>query len=55
MSSALSRPTTTYKAGDAFFIEAGKVTKASTNGSSPVKAVAPFVVEKGKPLASPTP
>jgi quercetin dioxygenase-like cupin family protein len=46
------RPTATYKAGDAFFIEAGKVHEGINNGTSPMKAVATFVVEKGKPLAS---
>jgi quercetin dioxygenase-like cupin family protein len=46
------RPTATYKAGDAFFIEAGKVHEGINNGTSPLKAVATFVVEKGKPLTS---
>jgi quercetin dioxygenase-like cupin family protein len=48
-------PTMTYKAGDSFFIEAGKVHEGINKGTSPVKAVATFVVEKGKPLTSPAP
>jgi quercetin dioxygenase-like cupin family protein len=48
-------PTMTYKAGDSFFIEAGKIHEGINKGASPVKAVATFVVEKGKPLTSPAP
>jgi quercetin dioxygenase-like cupin family protein len=48
-------PTMTYKAGDSFFIEAGKIHEGINKGTSPVKAVATFVVEKGKPLTSPAP
>ena len=43
----------TYKAGDSFYIEPGKIHEGINNGTSPVKAVATFVVEKGKPLTSP--
>ena len=49
------KPTMTYKAGDSFYIEPGKIHEGINNGTSPVKAVATFVVEKGKPLASPAP
>jgi quercetin dioxygenase-like cupin family protein len=45
----------TYKAGDSFFIEAGKIHEGINKGTSPVKAVATFVVEKGKPVTSPAP
>jgi quercetin dioxygenase-like cupin family protein len=48
-----SKPTMTYKAGDSFYIEPGKIHEGINNGTSPVKAVATFVVEKGKPLTSP--
>ena len=48
-------PTMTYKAGDSFFIEAGKVHEGINKGDSPVKAIAIFVIEKGKPLTSPAP
>jgi len=48
-------PTMTYKAGDSFFIEAGKIHEGINKGTSPVKALATFVVEKGKPVTSPAP
>ena len=48
-------PTMTYQAGDSFFIEAGKIHEGINKGASPVKAVATFVVEKGKPLTAPAP
>ena len=43
----------TYKAGDSFFIEAGKIHEGINKGASPVKIIATFIVEKGKPLTSP--
>jgi quercetin dioxygenase-like cupin family protein len=46
---------TTYKAGDTLYVEGGKIHEAINNGSSVVKAIATFVVEKGKPVASPAP
>jgi quercetin dioxygenase-like cupin family protein len=49
------RQTMTYKAGDAVYIEANKVHEGINASSAPVKLVATFVVEKGKPLASPAP
>jgi len=49
------KPTTTYKAGESFFIEGGKIHEGINKGGSPVKAIATFVVEKGKPLTSPAP
>ena len=48
-------PTMTYKAGDSFFIEAGKIHEGINKGASPVKVVATFVVEKGKPLTTQVP
>ena len=45
----------TYKAGDSFFIEAGKIHEGINKGASPVKVVATFVVEKGKPLTTQVP
>jgi quercetin dioxygenase-like cupin family protein len=47
------QPTRTLKAGDAFFVEAGKVHDARNIGSSPAKVLATYLVEKGKPVASP--
>jgi quercetin dioxygenase-like cupin family protein len=41
------------KAGDSYVIPAGKVHDAKTVGDGPVKVLATYVVEKGKPLATP--
>jgi quercetin dioxygenase-like cupin family protein len=49
------KPTTTYKAGDSFYVEAGKIHEGINKGTSPVKAIAAFVVEKGKPLTTQVP
>jgi quercetin dioxygenase-like cupin family protein len=43
------------KAGDSYFIPAGKVHDVKTVGDGPVKVIATYVVEKGKPLATPAP
>jgi len=43
------------KAGDFFMIPAGKVHDAKTVGDTPAKVLATYVVEKGKPLATPAP
>ncbi len=43
------------KAGDSFSIPAGKVHDAKVVGDKPVKVLATYIVEKGKPLASPAP
>ncbi len=43
------------KAGDSYLIPAGKVHNAKTVGDAPVKVLATYVVEKGKPLATPAP
>jgi quercetin dioxygenase-like cupin family protein len=43
------------KAGDSYLIPAGKVHDAKTVGEAPVKVIATYVVEKGKPLATPAP
>jgi quercetin dioxygenase-like cupin family protein len=47
------RPTATYKAGETFSVDAGKVHEGINKGSAPVRAIASFVVEKGKPLTTP--
>jgi quercetin dioxygenase-like cupin family protein len=41
------------KAGDAYVISAGKAHDARNTGSGTLKLVAAYVVEKGKPLATP--
>ena len=43
------------KAGDSYVIPAGKVHDAKTVGDKPVKVIATYIVEKGKPLATPAP
>jgi len=45
-------PSKTYMPGETFFIENGKVHEGINNGTSRVRMLASFVVEKGKPLAS---
>ena len=47
------RPTVTYKTGESFFVEAGKVHEGLNKGTIPITAIASFVVVKGKPLATP--
>jgi quercetin dioxygenase-like cupin family protein len=46
-------PPLKIKAGDAFIIPAGKVHDAKNTGTVPLKLVGTYVVEKGKPLATP--
>jgi mannose-6-phosphate isomerase-like protein (cupin superfamily) len=41
------------KAGDGFIIPAGKAHDAKNTGTVPLKLVGVYVVEKGKPLATP--
>lgn len=42
-------------AGDSYTIPAGKVHDAKVVGDAPAKVLAVYVVEKGKPLATPAP
>jgi quercetin dioxygenase-like cupin family protein len=49
------KPTVTYKAGDTFSVEPGKIHEGINNGNAPAKLIAAFIVEKGKPLTSPAP
>ena len=49
------KPTVTYKAGDAFYVEPGKIHEGINNGNTAVKLLATFVVEKGKPMTTPVP
>lgn len=42
-------------AGDSYVIPAGKVHDAKVVGDAPAKVLAVYVVEKGKPLATPAP
>lgn len=45
----------TLKAGDSYVIPAGTKHDVKTVGDKPTKVVATYVVDKGKPLASPAP
>ena len=49
------QPPRKVAAGQAFVIPAGVVHNARNDGAAPVKLVGVYVVEKGKPLASPAP
>ena len=44
------RPSATYKAGDAFAIEPGKIHDGKNVGTTPSKALVVFIAENGKPL-----
>lgn len=46
------RPTATYKAGESVYIEPGRVHEGINKGTTPVRAIASFVLEKGKPLTT---
>ncbi len=45
----------TVKAGESFVVPAGVVHDAHNSAAAPVKLLGVYVVEKGKPLASPAP
>jgi quercetin dioxygenase-like cupin family protein len=47
------QPPRTLNAGEAFFIPAGVVHDGRNIGAGPAKVLATYVVEKGKPVASP--
>jgi quercetin dioxygenase-like cupin family protein len=49
------RPARQVKAGDGFVIPAGAKHDAHNIGSTPFKLAGVYVVEKGKPLATPAP
>jgi quercetin dioxygenase-like cupin family protein len=49
------RPRTTYKPGDSFYVDAGKIHQGINTGNVPVKIAATLVAEKGKPLSTPAP
>jgi len=46
------KPQASYKAGDSFFVEAGKVHEGINKGNMPVKAVATFIIPKGQPVTT---
>jgi len=47
------QPPRTLKAGDVFFVEPGKVHDGKNVGSGAAKVLVTYIVEKGKPVASP--
>jgi len=47
------KPTVTYKAGDTFSVEPGKIHEGRNDGKTMVKVIGTFVVKKGVPLTSP--
>lgn len=49
------QPPRIVKAGESFVIPAGVVHDAHNAGTQPIKLVGVYIVEKGKPLASPAP
>jgi quercetin dioxygenase-like cupin family protein len=49
------KPPVTLKAGSTFLIPAGTIHNATNTGTGTGKILATYVVEKGKPLATPAP
>jgi len=49
------KPTATYKAGDSFYVEPGKIHEGHNNGTTPVNVVGTFVVKKGVPMTTQVP
>ncbi len=47
------KPAVTIKAGQAFLIPAGTIHNATNTGSGTARILATYIVEKGKPLATP--
>ena len=45
----------TLKAGGAFLVPAGTIHNATNTGTGPAKVLSTYIVEKGKPLATPAP
>ena len=46
------QPTKTYKVGDTFYVEAGKIHEGINMGNVPARAIATFVTPKGEPLTA---
>jgi quercetin dioxygenase-like cupin family protein len=49
------QPAQSVKAGESFVIPAGVIHDAHNSSAAPVKLIGVYVVEKGKPLATPAP
>jgi len=50
---AEGKPQRTLKAGDTFFVEKARIHETINESGAPVKILATYTVEKGKPLATP--
>jgi quercetin dioxygenase-like cupin family protein len=46
------KPTVTYKTGETFAVDAGKIHEGINNGNVPIKALASFVTPKGQALTA---
>jgi len=46
------KPTATYKAGQSFFVDAGKVHEGINKENVAAKAIATFVIPKGQPVTT---
>ena len=49
------KPAATLTPGQHFLIPAGRIHNATNKGTASAKVLATYVVEKGKPLTTPTP
>jgi quercetin dioxygenase-like cupin family protein len=49
------KPAATLKAGDVFMVPAGRIHNATNKGPGAARVLVTYVVEKGKPLATPVP
>jgi len=49
------KPAVTLGPGKAFHIPAGTIHNATNSGTGTARVLATYIVEKGKPLASPAP
>jgi quercetin dioxygenase-like cupin family protein len=47
------KPARTLKAGDVFYLAPGQVHSAKNAGSAPAQILSTYIIEKGKPLATP--
>lgn len=46
------QPTKTYRAGETFYVDTGKVHEGINMGNVPARAIASFVTPKGQPLTT---
>ena len=46
------KPTKSYGAGETFSVEPGKIHEGINKGNTPIKALASFIGEKGKPITT---